>query len=57
MQEPFYRFRNAFWAIWYGALHFMTFFAVRRGEMLIPESLVKAGTVKNGVRCIPMRRP
>lgn len=54
MMEPFYRFRNAFWAICYSALH--TYFGIKRGVLFIPEKLVQQGTVKHGVRCIPMKR-
>ena len=57
MREPFYRFRNAFWAIWYGAFHVDTFFGVVRGSLLVPEELVQSGDVKHGVRKIPMEWP
>jgi hypothetical protein len=57
MMEPFYRFRNAFWGIWYGALHIDTFFGIVRGSLLVPEELIQAGEVKHGVRKIPMEWP
>ena len=57
MMEPFYRFRNVFWSIWYGALHIDTFFGIVHGALFVPEELIQAGDVKHGVRKIPMMWP
>ncbi len=52
MMEPFYRFRNVWWAIWYGFIK--TEFGIKRDGLYICESLVQAGDVKHGIRKIPL---